>query len=174
MSATEAPAAASPATAAPADYLNQQIDRILVGDIAHHCWAAEMPLDGTVAAGALRKKAVPARRKADRRLAEALESEDDAMLHRARKAAKGARYAAELCRPLGKPKRARRTIKHYKRIQNLLGEHQDTTVAEQVLRRMGSAAGDVSGENGFTFGMLCAREGQIAHECRRRARRLRR
>jgi CHAD domain-containing protein len=134
-------------------------------------WRAEPPLHG--ATSTLRKRARRAGRKADRRLSAALESGDAAMLHRARKAAKRARYAAELYRPLDKPKRAKRTIKRYKRIQSVLGDHQDCAVASEELWRMGAAAGSTSGENGFTFGMLYAREQQIAHESRHEARRLR-
>lgn len=134
-------------------------------------WCDQAPIDECVATGTLRKRAERAQRKADRRLAAALESEDDAMLHRARKAAKRARYAAELCKPLDKPKRAKRTIKRYKHIQDLLGEHQDTAVAGEVLRRMGVSAG-TAGENGFTFGLLYAREQQIARRCRQEVRRL--
>jgi CHAD domain-containing protein len=90
------------------------------------------------------------------------------MLHRARKAAKRARYAAELCEPMDKP--AKRMIKHYKHIQSLLGDHQDTVVASEALRRMAIAAGTTPGENGFTYGMLYAREQQIARQCRQEAR----
>jgi CHAD domain-containing protein len=134
-------------------------------------WRAEPPLRG--ATSALRKRVRRAGRKADRRLSAALESGDAAMLHRARKAAKRARYAAELYRPLDKPKRAKRTIKHYKRIQSVLGDHQDCAVASAELWRMGTTAGSTLGENGFTFGVLYAREQQIAHESRHEARRLR-
>jgi CHAD domain-containing protein len=134
-------------------------------------WRAEPPLHG--ATNALRNRARRAGRKADRRLSAALESGDAAMLHRARKAAKRARYAAELYRPLDKPKRAKRTIKHYKRIQTVLGDHQDCAVASEELWRMGTTAGSTLGENGFTFGVLYAREQQIAHEFRHEARRLR-
>ena len=138
-------------------------------------WRTDAPLTGVVSADNLRKHARRARRKADRRLAAALQPGDSgkaAMLHRARKAAKRARYAGELCRPLGNAKRARRTIKHYKHIQTLLGDHQDTAVAAQALRRMGLAAGTTVGENGFTYGMLYAREQEIARECRQRVRQL--
>ena len=76
------------------------------------------------------KRARRAQRKADRRLTEAIESGDDAMLHRARKAAKRARYAAELRAPLDK--RAKKTVKHYKQIQTVLGDHQDGVVASDV------------------------------------------
>lgn len=138
-------------------------------------WCEQPPVDGAAAAGALRERADRAQRKADRRLAAALESGEDAMLHRARKAAKRARYAAELCRPLDdKAKSAKRTIKHYKRIQRVLGDHQDCAVAAETLRRMGAAAGKTTAENGFTFGMLYAREQQIAAQCREKASQVRR
>jgi CHAD domain-containing protein len=136
-------------------------------------WRAVPPVHEDVATSTLLKRARRAQRKADRRLAAALESGDDAMLHRARKAAKRARYAAELCEPLRTPKRAKRIIKHYKNIQSLLGDHQDTVVACEALQKMAVAAGTTVGENGFTYGMLYAREQQIARECRQNARRLR-
>ncbi len=134
-------------------------------------WSTEPPIDGDVAIDALRKRADRARRKADRRLAAASDSGDDDTLHRARKAAKRARYAAELCKPVDKPKHAKRIIKHYKHIQNVLGDHQDTAVAGEVLRKMGISAGEAE-ENGFTFGILYAREQQIARRCRQEVRRL--
>ncbi|MGH3558666.1 MAG: CHAD domain-containing protein [Mycobacterium sp.] len=51
------------------------------------------------------------------------------MLHPARKAAKRARYAAELSKPVGGANETRRMIKHYKRIQSVLGDHQEPVVA---------------------------------------------
>jgi CHAD domain-containing protein len=133
-------------------------------------WRAQPPVAGSVTTGTLRQRARRAQRKADRRLAEALDSGDDPMLHRARKAAKRARYAAELCKSLGHGTRFKRTIKHYKRIQSLLGDHQDAVVASATLREIGVAAGTTVGENGFTFGLMYAREQQIARQCRRDAR----
>jgi len=135
-------------------------------------WRVDPPLFGDLGMDALMKQARRAERKADRRLAAANESEDDDMLHGARKAAKRARYAAELVKPLGKPKSAKRTIKHYKGVQDVLGEHQDTVVASEALRRIGIAAGITPGENGFTFGLLYAREQQIARQRRIAARAL--
>ncbi len=129
-------------------------------------WRADAPLFADLGTGALIKCARRAERKADRRLAAANESEDDEMLHGARKAAKRARYAAELVKPLGKPKSAKRTIAHYKRVQDVLGEHQDTVVASAALRRIAIAAGTTPGENGFTFGLLYAREQRIARQRR--------
>jgi CHAD domain-containing protein len=127
-------------------------------------WRDEPPVDQDIATKTLLKRARRAERKADRRLAAALRSDDDAMLHRARKAAKRARYAAELCKPVDKE--AKRTIKHYKQIQSLLGDHQDTVVATEALRHMAVGAGTTLGENGFSYGMLYAREQQIARQCR--------
>jgi len=134
-------------------------------------WRAAPPIDQDIATSALRKRARRAQHKADRRLAGALETGDDEMLHRARKAAKRARYAAELCKPIDK--KAKRTVKRYKSIQSLLGDYQDTVVACGALQRMAVAAGTTVGENGFTYGMLYARELQIAGQCRQDARRLR-
>jgi hypothetical protein len=54
----------------------------------------------------------------------------------------------------------------------VLGDYQDTVVASGALSRIALAAGTTVGENGFTFGLLFAREQRIAHECRRRARKL--
>ena len=63
-------------------------------------WRTQLPLTTEPTAKKLHKRASRAERKADRRLAAAVETGDDAMLHRARKAAKRARYAAELRGPL--------------------------------------------------------------------------
>jgi CHAD domain-containing protein len=135
-------------------------------------WRAEPPVDQDTPTGTLRKRARRARRKADRRLAAALRSGDDDLLHRARKAAKRARYAAELCEPLDQ--HAKPTIKRYKRIQSVLGDHQDAVVATDALRRLAVGAGTTPGENGFTYGLLYAREQQIARQCRQDVRRYRR
>jgi CHAD domain-containing protein len=137
-------------------------------------WRTAPPVDPEMTTKELVKRARKAERKADRRLAAALgdDDADDAMLHRARKAAKRARYAAELCADAGGSKQTKRTAKHYKRFQSVLGDHQDTVVASAVLRRMALSAGTTVGENGFTFGLLFGREQQLADECRRKARNL--
>ena len=116
----------------------------------------------------LLERAGKAARKADARLAEGLAGDADDGLHRARKAAKRARYAAELVAPIG-GKRSKRKVKHHKNIQSVLGDHQDTVVAREVLRRMGAATGANPEENGFTFGLLYAREQRIAEETRQQA-----
>ena len=135
-------------------------------------WRSAIPLAGTPSIKALRKRALRTERKADRRLAAAVDSGEDAMLHRARKAAKRARYAAELRRPLDKSSATKKSEKHYKRIQKVLGEHQDSVVASDVLRRFALTAGTSAGENGFTYGLLYAREQQIADDARAQVRKL--
>ncbi len=135
-------------------------------------WKVDPPLVPDLENAQIEQRARRAYRKADRRLGTALRSDDDALLHRARKAAKRARYAAELITAGSGSTSAKRKVKTYKRIQTVLGDHQDTVVAAGVLRQMGAAAGTTAGENGFTFGLLYAREQQIARECREAASRL--
>ncbi|MFF8269017.1 CHAD domain-containing protein [Streptomyces sp. NPDC016562] len=87
-------------------------------------------------------------------------SERDLALHEARKAAKRARYAAEAAAPaLGKP--AKRLAKAVKKVQSLLGDHQDSVVAREALRGLALQA-DGAGESSFTWGVLHAREEALA------------
>jgi CHAD domain-containing protein len=133
-------------------------------------WRSEPPLIEPPTLKAVNKRARRAERKADRRLAEAIEAGDDALLHRARKAAKRARYAAELREPIDKREKA--TAKHYKQFQRVLGDHQDGVVASDTLLRLAKTAGATVGENGFTYGLLYAREEQAAEAARRKVREL--
>ncbi|MBV8349080.1 MAG: CHAD domain-containing protein, partial [Mycolicibacterium sp.] len=135
-------------------------------------WRTDAPLAADLATKKLRNHARRARRKADRRLAAAIETGDGAMLHRARKAAKRARYAYELLRPTGRKAQAKPGIRRYKRIQGVLGDHQDTVVASATLRWMAAGAGPTAGENGFAYGLLYAREQAIAEGCRHQVRKL--
>ncbi|MCV7401534.1 CYTH and CHAD domain-containing protein [Mycobacterium fragae] len=135
-------------------------------------WRTDPPVDPDTTTAELIRKTRRASRKADRRLTAALTDGEDAMLHRARKAAKRARYAAELSKPAGNTKKTKQTIKHYKRIQSVLGDHQDTVVASATLQQMAVEAGTTVGENGFSYGLLFSREKQIAEECRQQARKL--
>jgi len=123
--------------------------------------------------GQLMKKAQRAGEKADRRLAAALAGGDDASLHRARKAAKRARYAHELIKQVSHTRDVKATIKRYRKIQRVCGDHQDTVITVGWLRHAGAVAGTTPGENGFTFGLLCAREQSIGRRSRRRAGKLR-
>jgi CHAD domain-containing protein len=133
-------------------------------------WRTDPPIATSPGVGALKKRARRAAQKADRRLMAAIEAGDDALLHRARKAAKRARYAAELL--VSAHKQAKKTVKHYKQIQRILGDHQDGVVAAGTLRRLAITAGTTDGENGFTYGLLYEREQQAAEDARRRVREL--
>jgi CHAD domain-containing protein len=134
------------------------------------------PLRRTPSNKRLRKRADRAARKATRRLDQALAAEADAMgaaLHRARKQAKRARYAAELVRPIvGRP--AKKRARRFEKLQDILGEHQDSVVTAAVLHEFGVRAGNTSGENGFTYGLLLGREQQRGAAAREQARRWRR
>ncbi|MEU6494102.1 CYTH and CHAD domain-containing protein [Streptomyces sp. NPDC046984] len=96
----------------------------------------------------------------DRRMSRALPmpsgAERDAAIHRARKAAKRLRYAAEAARPaLGKP--ARRLGKRAKAVQQVSGSQHDGVVARDALRRLAVSA-HAAGEPGFTWGVLYGQE----------------
>jgi CHAD domain-containing protein len=132
-------------------------------------WRTQVPATTRPSAKKLHKRAMKAERKANRRLAVAVDVGGDALLHRARKAAKRARYAAELRRPIDGSAAVKKAEKHFKRIQRVLGEHQDSVVASDALRRFALTAGTTPGENGFTYGLLYAREQQIADAARNQA-----
>ena len=106
----------------------------------------------------------------------------DAGLHEVRKAAKRLRYSAELAASLPKAaarsatgknaagtkksgeklrRRAKRSAKWARRIQRILGLHQDSVVARARLAELGGRALR-SGENGFSYGRLHAREESLA------------
>jgi CHAD domain-containing protein len=93
----------------------------------------------------------------------------DQALHRARRAAKRARYAAELVAPVFGG--AGRFARQMKRVQSVLGDHQDVVIARQFHRQQGMAA-HLAGENAFTYGLLFDREDQEAARLRRRSTRV--
>ena len=76
----------------------------------------------------------------------------DAALHQARKSARRARYAAEAARPAA-GKQARRFSRQMKKVQTVLGDHQDAVIARQAARDLGIGA-HLAGENAFTYGLL--------------------
>lgn len=79
-------------------------------------------------------------------------AERDEALHEVRKAAKRLRYAAESATPVF-GKQAGRLAKCAKELQTLLGDHHDTSVARDLLRRVGIEA-HLAGDNAFTYGRL--------------------
>jgi CHAD domain-containing protein len=77
-------------------------------------------------------------------------------LHELRKAAKAARYAGEAVAPVvGKPAEA--SAAAYEDLQDVLGAHHDAVVLGALFRDMGMRA-HLSGENGFTYGLLVGLE----------------
>jgi CHAD domain-containing protein/uncharacterized protein YjbK len=82
--------------------------------------------------------------------------ERDIALHEARKAAKKTRYATESARDaLGKP--AKRLGKRVKAVQKVLGDHQDSVVARDALRKLTLAA-HAADEPSFVWGLLYGHE----------------
>lgn len=84
----------------------------------------------------------------------------DVGLHEVRKAAKRLRYAAEAAEPAA-GKKAAKMAKRAHKLQKILGVHQDSVVARTLLADLGGRAFR-SGENGFTYGRLHAREEVLA------------
>ena len=79
------------------------------------------------------------------------------LLHRARKAVKRHRYAVEAAEPVLGGKAAK-VIRRRKHLQETLGEYQDSVVTAPFLRELGARTGVEDGHNGFTYGLLYARE----------------
>src|SRR5579875_1024475 len=100
-------------------------------------WHDALPLREAAKAKAVDTHLAHAERTVRRRLrrAESLPAGDerDAAMHRARKAAKRARYTAELAQPrVGA--RAAKSVKRLKKLQDRLGDRQDGVVAAEFLR----------------------------------------
>ncbi|MGZ4334042.1 MAG: CHAD domain-containing protein [Gaiellaceae bacterium] len=88
--------------------------------------------------GAANAIARDALRKLRRAAAKLPDDPSDEALHGLRIEAKRARYAAELA-ALGGSKAAAGTVEAFKRVQDVIGEHQDAVVAEARLRRLARA-----------------------------------
>jgi CHAD domain-containing protein len=93
----------------------------------------------------------------------------DAALHQARKSARRARYAGEAAAPAAGAK-ARRFARQMKKIQTVLGDHQDTVIARQLERELAVSA-HLAGENAFSYGLLYQRDAQRGRQLRTQARR---
>ena len=92
----------------------------------------------------------------------------DEELHKARKAGKRARYAAELAHSmLGK--KTKNAVNKYKELQDILGDLQDGVVAAGLLRRIAAGTAEHANENGFTYGLLFAQEQSRAQDSRQQA-----
>ena len=135
-------------------------------------WAQRPPVRAGTDTALVLHLADRARHKAAKRLRRAVRTQDPVALHRARKAVKRARYATELTVPSAGA-HAQRVVKRHKKAQDVLGEHQDSVVAAELLRRLGAAAARRPDRNGFTYGVLWQREQHAARRARRRAAELR-
>lgn len=99
----------------------------------------------------------------------------DDELHALRIRGKRLRYAAELAKPVAAKKQARRieqVIVASRRLQDVLGEHQDAVVAADRMRGLACPpAGEASADRSSVDGAICFVAGRIAE--RERARRAR-
>jgi CHAD domain-containing protein len=95
---------------------------------------------------------------ADGLLDQAITDGEDAELHEARKAYKRARYAVEVFVPaVGTP--AKHLTSALTDLQDVLGAHQDSVVAREILRDLARTADD-----GFPYGVLYARQEQVGRD----------
>ncbi|HEY2202944.1 MAG TPA: CYTH and CHAD domain-containing protein [Pseudonocardia sp.] len=137
--------------------LHEAIDRLLADPpFARH---AARPSGTELPRGVARAWRRTARRMAAVELAADRPGRDEA-LHDVRKAAKRLRYATEAAEPaVGAV--ATRLREHLKRVQTVLGEQHDAVVSRPVLRELAAQA-HRDGGNGFTYGVLYAREEERA------------
>jgi CHAD domain-containing protein len=126
------------------------------------------------AASVLPAAARRARRKMDRRMRRAWRAAPgparNEALRRARKSARLARYASEAMVPAIGGK-ARRFARQMKRIQSVLGEHQDSVITREVTRDLGIAA-HLAGENAFSYGLLYEQDACDAERFQAQARQI--
>jgi CHAD domain-containing protein len=97
-------------------------------------------------------------RKAAKRAVVAADEDRDEALHRIRKGAKRLRYTAAATG-------AGKVSSRAKDIQTLLGDHQDSVVSRTHLSQQAEAA-HTAGEDTFTYGLLYAREDELARTSR--------
>jgi CHAD domain-containing protein len=144
------------------DALNSDRYRKLTG-VIHH-WRTDPPFTSAADAppevinAAIKK----AKKKAAKRLRAAVDvrqagEPSDELFHGARKASKRYRYAVEAAAPVWGTK-ADKIVAQRKELQDLLGNHQDGIVSAAFLRELGTRLGIRSGQNGFSYGILYARE----------------
>jgi CHAD domain-containing protein len=142
--------------------LNSERYRKLVG-LAHH-WRSDPPFTAAADASPESIDSIikMARKKVRKRLSMAIAARrggepSDELFHRARKSAKRHRYAVEAAVPVWGSK-ADKIISQRKDLQDVLGNHQDSIVSAAFLLELGRRLGVRSGQNGFSYGVLYARE----------------
>jgi CHAD domain-containing protein len=142
--------------------LNTERYRKLIG-LMHH-WRSDAPFTSAAdaATDAIDAAIKKAKRKATGRLTTAVaarraEEPSNELFHSARKASKRYRYAVEAAEPVWGSK-ADKIVSERKDLQDILGNHQDGVVSAAFLRDLGARMGIRSGQNGFSYGVLYARE----------------
>lgn len=132
-------------------------------------WARTPPLTPRAEGkpGKLAKDLAAAEKRVARHLAAGIRSEDDEELHTARKSGKRARYAAEVVASVAGADSVR-SVNRHRKLQDLLGEHQDAIGAGAILLRLAEAL--PAGTSAFTYGILHAREAENASTSRVHAR----
>jgi CHAD domain-containing protein len=144
------------------DALDSARFRKLIG-LMHH-WRSDAPFTAAAdnSPNAINTMIKKAKRKAGKRLTTAVASRragepSDELFHRARRASKRYRYAVEAAQPIWGAK-ADKIISERKDLQDVLGNHQDGIISAGFLRELGARLGVRSGQNGFSYGVLYARE----------------
>src|SRR5215217_4269933 len=130
-----------------------------------HRWQTAPPFtDATdVAVKQIAQYVARAGKKLDKRVEEAAEacrSNDehaDELVHRARKTSKRHRYVVGLAQPVLGAK-AEKIVARRKKMQNVLGDYQDSHVAAAFIRELGARVGTHEGQNGFTYGVVLGRK----------------
>jgi CHAD domain-containing protein len=145
--------------------------RALIIDL--HRWKESPPFTEAAEAEAadVARYVKRAAKKLDKRLEQAAEAcrlgeeQADELLHRSRKAGKRHRYLVELAQPIWAAN-ADKIINRRKKLQDVLGDHQDSHVAAAFLREIGARVGTQEGQNGFTYGVLLGTEREHLQQMR--------
>ena len=132
-----------------------------------HRWQSAPPLTEAADAAAVEiaQYVTRADKKLDKRVEEAAEAcrtndeHADELVHRARKTSKRHRYVVELAQPVMAAK-ADKIVARRKKLQDVLGDYQDSHVAAGFIRELGARVGIHEGQNGFTYGVLLGIERQ--------------
>ena len=126
------------------------LDALIAGSRSTEDLAA---VTAVAAAGKKVRKAAKAARRAHG------EADRNDAIHRIRKRAKRLRYTADAID-------AKTVSKRAKKLQSLLGDHQDSVVSREHLIQQAEAA-HAAGEDTFTYGLLYQREAELAVQSRR-------
>jgi CHAD domain-containing protein len=132
-------------------------------DLLTRLEAAAVALPGGAQETSLEEIAAREFRKLRKAVRSLPEQPSDEELHAVRIRGKRARYAAELAEGVV-GKRARRVVKDAKRLQDVIGEHQDAVVAEERIRGLLDLVG--SARANFAAGQLVERERERRREAR--------